>query len=114
MAIWIDNRQHKQQLKRSFQQPQRGQTLQVQTPKDPNAMNIDTITLGQSQQKRLSPQDLKKYQDKKLRFGCGQEGDCRTDCPQKNSSKKKKVSAVVQEVPEDPEELLGKDSDLEE
>ena len=77
-------------------------------------MDIDTVTLRQTQRKRLSRQDLKKYLDKKLCFGCGQEGYHRIDCPQKSSQKKKKVSAAVQEVQEDQEELLGKDSDLEE
>ena len=72
------------------------------------------VTARQSQQKRLTPQDLKKYQDKNLCIGCGQEGHQRIDTLQKGSQKKKKIAAVVQEVPEDPEVLLGKDSDLEE
>ena len=77
-------------------------------------MNIDMVTLGQPQRKRLSPQDLKRYRDKKFCFECGQESHCRTDCPQKGSQKKKKVSAAVQKVQDDQEELLEKDSDLEE
>ena len=83
MTIWIDDRQHKQQLKQSTQQLQRGQTLQGQTPKDPNAMDINMITLGQPQRKRLSPQDLKRHCNKNLCFDCGPKGYQRTDCPQK-------------------------------
>ena len=77
-------------------------------------MDIDMVMLGQPQRKRLSPQDLKRYQDKNLCFGCDQEGHQRTDFPQKGSQKKKKITAVVQEVQEDSEELSGKDSNLEE
>ena len=113
MAIWIDNRQHEQQLERNTQQPQGGQTLRGQAPKDPNAMDIDMVMLRQQQRKRLSPQDLKRYWDKNLCFGCGQESYRRTDCFQKGSQKKKKILAAVQEVQEDQKELLGKDRNLE-
>ena len=114
IAIWIDNRQHKQQLERSIQQPQKGHTLQGQTAKDSDAMNIDMVTSRQPQRTRLSSQELKKYWDKTLCFEYGQEGYQRTDCPQKGGQKKKKVKAMVQEVQENPEELLGKNSDSEE
>ena len=77
-------------------------------------MIIDMVTLGQQQRKRLSPQDLKKYWDKNLCFGCGQEDYHRTNCPQKGSQKKKKVSAAVQELQEHQEKLLGKNSNWEE
>ena len=73
-------------------------------------MDINIVTLRQTPRKRLSPQDLKKYRDKNLCFGCGQKGRRKTDCLQKNKEKKKKVSAAVQEVQEDRKELLGKDS----
>ena len=82
--------------------------MRGQTPKDPNAMDIDMVMLRQQQRKRLSPQDLKKYWDKNLCFGCGQESYHRTDCLQKGNQKKKKILAAVQEVQEDQEELLGK------
>ena len=77
-------------------------------------MNIDMVMLGQPQHKRLSPQELKNYEDKNLCFGCGQKGHCNTDCPQKSSQKRKKVLAAIQEVQDDQEELLGKDSNSEE
>ena len=110
----IDNRKHKQQLVRSTQQPQGSQTSQGQTTKDPDEMDIDTVTPGQTHCKQLSPQGLKKYQDKNFCYGCGQERYHRTYCPQKNSQKKKKVSAAVQEVQKDQEELLGKNNNSEE
>ena len=108
IAIQIDNKQHKQQLERSTQQSQESQTSQGQTTKDPDAIDIDTVTLGQTQRKQLSPQDLKRYWDKNLCFGCGQEGHHMIDCPQKNSPKTKNVSAAVQEAQEDQKELLEK------
>ena len=82
--------------------------------KDSNTMDIDMVTLGQPQHKRLSLQDLKRYWDKNFCFGCGQEGHRRTDCPQKGSQKKKKVSAVAQEVQENQEELSEKHSNSKE
>ena len=72
------------------------------------------VMLGQPQRKKLSSQNLKRYRNKNLCFGCGQKGHQKTNCPQKGDQKKKKVTAVVQEVQEDPKKLLGKDSDLEE
>ena len=48
-------------------------------------MDIDLITIGRPQHKKLSPEDLKCYWDKYLCFEYGQEGHCRTDCPQKSS-----------------------------
>ena len=77
-------------------------------------MNINMVMLGQPQRKRLSLQDLKRYRNKNLCFGCGQGGHQRTNCPQKGGQKKKNITAMVQEVQEDPEELLRKDSNSEE